>query len=404
MQGQHLDSKALRFYLAFGGRKYGKQMGKFNSDDLDKWEKELSKVCINPNFQLRTQFAHIWNAEVRVSKPLSDEEKKQLLKDPFGTENKETEYMSKRENMHQWTKFGKGYHPGGIPVKNLKAGFYEAYQLHGRFVKMVKNTSVADSKILNIESPVYNKVIKEVDMFWKNAEKYRAMNLSHKRGYVFYGPPGTGKTTLIRMLMDYMESIDGVSVVVPQFNTFMDFYENFRQIEKTRPLAIIMEELEHYIGWRGNATILGVLDGLVKLDNVVFFATTNHVENFEPRVIDRPGRFDGVYRVSIPGSVIRRNYITEFCKNSKVEITNIEEWVLKTEGMSVAHMREILISVFIFNKTLDESIMDSREKYKDIGETEDKNSDAAMEKKAQFKAELDELPECENPKCGSGGV
>jgi len=87
------------------------------------------------------------------------------------------------------------------------------------------------------------------------------------------------------------------------------------------------------------------------VDNVVFIATTNDLSEIPPRVRNRPRRFDDVIEIGMPDVNVRRAYFE--IKNPRFadgkDSQELETWVRVTEGLSVAHLCEMVVAVELLN-------------------------------------------------------
>lgn len=90
----------------------------------------------------------------------------------------------------------------------------------------------------------------------------------------------------------------------------------------------------------GESELLSILDGENQISGVCNIATTNYPELLDKRIVGRPCRFDRVHRI----------------KKRLPKGAPIEEWVRRTDGLSIASISETIISVFCFGKTLDEAV------------------------------------------------
>ena len=103
------------------------------------------------------------------------------------------------------------------------------------------------------------------------------------------------------------------------------------------------------------------MDGIEANEGVVVLATTNHTENIDPAISDRPGRFDRIIEVPLPDANQRINILSNLL--AKMPTDNIS-FGLGTEGyfgnetiskigrdakhLSGAWIREIVHTAFIF--------------------------------------------------------
>ena len=194
----------------------------------------------------------------------------------------------------------------------------------------------------------------EVDNFLANEEVYRRLKTIYKFGVLLYGPPGDGKTSLLRNLVNNRFSKDSIVINVPASSKFLSL-EFIKHIKKTVPDKLkifIFEEVTSFVS--GNADVEGFLsfmDGEQSIDNSIIFATTNYPEQLPANVVDRPSRFDKLYKVGSPNAVDRRKLLTHFMSRPPTE-----EEIKKTEKMSTAYIKEACLLTYKKGVTLLESI------------------------------------------------
>jgi SpoVK/Ycf46/Vps4 family AAA+-type ATPase len=131
-----------------------------------------------------------------------------------------------------------------------------------------------------------------------------------------------------------------------------------RQVEPERPLVVIFEDIDA-IASEGSWTtsmILNLLDGIKQIQNVVYIATTNHPDKLEDRITNRPSRFDRRYEIELPNDEVRKAYIQNKLSEDDLGGIDMELWVKETEGFSLAHMRELVISVITMDNSFEDTI------------------------------------------------
>ena len=82
----------------------------------------------------------------------------------------------------------------------------------------------------------------------------------------------------------------------------------------------------------------------------------NYPEKLQERITNRPSRFDRRYKVELPNEDIRRAYIEHKLNDDDLKNINIEEWIKKTEGMSLSHLKEVVISVIVMGRSFEETM------------------------------------------------
>lgn len=252
---------------------------------------------------------------------------------------------------------GRNYSPCETAVSDVPPGQYVINRSDSIGIYFAR-TDVNLDDIINLPDSVSEEVIEEIETFWKKEDHFRKFGFLWKRGVLMWGPPGSGKTSTLQVISNLVIQRGGVSVYVAHPGLAAAGLKLFRQIEPKRPLIVMLEDIDSIIDTYGESDLLALMDGELQIDNVVFVATTNYPERLDKRFINRPSRFDIVKKIGMPEEAAREMYLKAKCERlAKDENTEeLATWVRLTKGFSIAHLKELIVSVEVFECELPDAV------------------------------------------------
>jgi len=199
-----------------------------------------------------------------------------------------------------------------------------------------------------------------IDKFYEKEQVYLDMDLKHKMGCLFYGPPGNGKTMALR---ETIKKYNDKAVIIFVDDGFpKGLVKNLKYYDHN--YIFIFEELTQILYDSSElGKMLLFLDGELSLDKQLVLATTNYPESLPANLASRPGRFDKIIEVGDPEKDIRKKYL-ELLTKAEVD----EEIIDLTEGMSIAYLKEVIISSVINEMDLKEAIKQNKARIKLVEE------------------------------------
>jgi len=253
-------------------------------------------------------------------------------------------------------------------ITKLNSGVY-SFECGQNGILFVKNPINVDD-LIDFPDSVYDRVINEVETFWKLGSKFERYGFLHRRGYLLYGPAGSGKTCLVQRLIQKIIQNNGIVFIMGSASPelFSEGLKVFREIELNRQIICIFEDVDTMIERWSESSILSLLDGENQVNKVINIATTNYPERLDKRIISRPRRFDKIVKIDMPNEIIRKAY---FKKKLKINGEDGEKWVKETEGLSFAALAELVISVKCLGNPFNETI----EKLRDMSNIKISSSD-----------------------------
>jgi hypothetical protein len=268
--------------------------------------------------------------------------------------------------------------PCGKTVKKIPPGVYELIPQNGPpgFQKIPVKTE----GLIRFPETNSNEVITEICKFWEQEALFNKYNLVYKRGIILYGPAGVGKSATIQLIIQDVVRRNGIVINFQNPYDFIHGFRIFRKIEPTVPVVVIMEDIDSIIDTYNESDILNILDGVNNVNKVVFLATTNYPRKLGQRIMNRPSRFDRRYRIGYPSDKSRKLYFESLFSKDNLDNFDIKKWVADTDRLSIAHLKELFVSVVILGNDYNDVIRLLQSMKEQVDESEHEGFGFVIEK------------------------
>lgn len=250
----------------------------------------------------------------------------------------------------KWSRSGSAYFPVEETVHRLPPGQYTVDFSHSRGI-FFRRKPVSLDKLIILPDSSSEEIIVGIESFWDKEKVFKDLGFLWKRGVLLCGPPGGGKTSTLQLIASKIIKRGGITVYVRDPQRTAEGLEVIRRIEPDRPIVVMIEDFDAIQDKYGENDLLAMLDGDLQIDNVVFIATTNYPENLDARIINRPSRFDVIKRIGMPSREARKVYLE--ATNPRIRGTQeLEEWLDLSKEYSIAHLKEMIVSVEALDQNL----------------------------------------------------
>ena len=223
--------------------------------------------------------------------------------------------------------------------------------------------------IIDLPSPEYDHVMKEVNTFLNSETKhlFEDYGFLYKRSFLLWGTHGTGKTMLVNRVGQKVVEKNGVIIFNPNPKLLQMAFKVLDDVQPNLTTMVIFEEFEQILQ-RHEDDMLSLLDGEIQKNNVMYLATTNHFDKIPAR-LKRPGRFATILEVKYPNAEARTAYLNR--KLKAADAREIPSWVEATDGLSIDELKETVQSVKCLGNKLDDSVARIKETKKVASEAEE---------------------------------
>ena len=228
---------------------------------------------------------------------------------------------------------------GADAIESLPAGMY-TLDASPFEVRLSPCKDEGFDKLDDVPGSPADVIVADVAQFFAGKDKFAALGLTHKRGYLMHGPPGTGKTCTSRLVARRLIAEQNAVVVDGSVQVAAFCLKRMNAVEPGRLNVFLVEEIDEQIESGLEPELLKLLDGTTGT-NFVVLATTNDPKKLPARVIKRPGRFDRVVDVSEFPEASRVSYFTG-------KVADVPACVAATAGLPISAWREIVVRASVY--------------------------------------------------------
>jgi SpoVK/Ycf46/Vps4 family AAA+-type ATPase len=215
--------------------------------------------------------------------------------------------------------------------------------------------AIKNSNIDNLILPhaLKQEIREDLARFFAARDTYERYGIPWKRGILLIGPPGNGKTHAVKALINETRK---ACLYVKSFKACWGTEHDsicrvFKQARRTTPCIVVLEDLDSLIDKSNRSFFLNELDGFAENTGVVILATTNHPDQIDSAIIDRPSRFDRKYFFELPSRAGRRIYFERWQGSVDPDLRlppdSLSKAAAMTDGFSFAYLKELCLSAMM---------------------------------------------------------
>lgn len=147
---------------------------------------------------------------------------------------------------------------------------------------------------VDCQTPIMTKELSNfeqyLDLYLQNKDKFIDYNIIRKLGLLLHGEPGTMKTSFCKYITNKLiKNNEAIIVQGSSFYSIRLFY-NYVRANQDTIVVVMIDELDSFLDLFGDRDLLEFMDGVEPIDNVLFLATTNKLNEI-PDCFLRPSRY-----------------------------------------------------------------------------------------------------------------
>ena len=229
--------------------------------------------------------------------------------------------------------------------KKFEKGFISCYFDSNGNIKIKRDEIPEDHKPFKSLETI--QVLDSVRCFFKNdiRERVNKLGFLHKLGILLHGIQGTGKTSLMHFISNIMiEDQEAVCFLCNSRDNMVASISIAKEIRKiqSNPILFICDEFERFAS-SAESEMKNFLDGKDSIDNMLFLAATNYIDNVPDTIKNRPSRFRVVVEIKgitdkVEMKRILMNNSTKIDPNVFTE-SEIDEIVKNTDSITLDQLK-----------------------------------------------------------------
>ena len=275
--------------------------------------------------------------------------------------------MKNNTNKITWiSENGKDYYPNRYTEKKLPSGIYTS-KYSQDFGEYLSRFEWKNDFPINYLDNEFDTIKDDLDIFWSIEKKYKTNGLEFNRAIMLHGHPGCGKKYLCRRVADYfVENYNGIVIYSDEPSDLKVILENIKLNSNKPPkIMVVIEDAGILLEKNGISSMTGVFKDKENEDGVYYLLTTNFEEKFGDYISDKPGYIEKSFLIDYPDKKEIESYVKQLLVFMEVK-ADVKQISKDVEGLSIGHIRNLIESHFIFGYEYEETLMDIKDKQKNI--------------------------------------
>jgi proteasome regulatory subunit len=231
--------------------------------------------------------------------------------------------------------------------------------VRAKTMELIEAPDVSYEMVGGLEAQI-QEIRETVELPLTQPEIFSEIGIEPPRGVLLYGLPGTGKTLLAKAVahesMATFIHMSGSELVHKFIGEGAQLVRDIFQMAREKaPSIIFIDEIDAvgsirtHDGTTGSAEVnrtmmqlLAEMDGFRTRGDIKIIAATNRIDILDPALL-RPGRFDRIIEIPMPGIEGRYKILSIHSKNMKMEGIDLHELAKETEGASGADLKSVVV-------------------------------------------------------------
>ncbi|MEK8130427.1 ATP-binding protein [Paenibacillus filicis] len=204
-------------------------------------------------------------------------------------------------------------------------------------------TRTVDREDVIMDEGLKTEIFRAIDQFFaEDRSFYQLYDVPYKRGILLYGKPGNGKTTLVKSIAGSI-SAPVAYWQLTEHTSSASIQEVFQAAVAMAPMVLVAEDIDS-MPQHARSFFLNTLDGATSKEGIFLIGTTNFPEQIDPALMNRAGRFDRAYEMTLPDEELRLAYLRRKQLGRLIGEEALPEAARLTDQFTCAQLNELYVS------------------------------------------------------------
>lgn len=251
----------------------------------------------------------------------------------------------------------KDFFPSVFSIKKIPAGLYRVNFFSDSGYFLSKETTPEVKKI-DFSVFNHNEIYNDIELFLKNKNKYKELDLPFNYNILLYGFEEYGKNTIKSNLLNNIIKKNICIPIVLEEPNDIQFLDTITSIEDDKAVLLIIEDIDTMIQKHGSVSVCSMLSELYKKENILILVSSEDIDQLRNSISNNLFMFNKLIKIDFLEEKDRKLFFEKrlnknIIKDKKIILSKL---VKDTDSTPISLLNKFISYITIHDKSYEKAL------------------------------------------------